>query len=114
MIAVVRTSQTVLLIVLAILVGHRPHALRVSNTTAKRDGVVPLFQELQRRNRFDSVWFLDGANHILRKLNEEGYLGPPSPKVLEAFEDPMKEIAIPKAAERALEALKNLYSQPVP
>jgi hypothetical protein len=37
-----------------------------------------------------------------------------SPKVLEAFEDPMKEIAILKTSERALEALKNLHSQPVP
>jgi len=62
LIAVVRTSQTILLTV---------------------------FQELQQGNRFDAVWFLDGAHHILRKLNEEGYLGPPSPKVLEAFEDPM-------------------------
>jgi hypothetical protein len=84
MIAVVRTSQTLLLIA---------------------------FQELQRRNRFDSVWFLDGVHHILRKLNEEGYLGPPSQKVLEAFEDPIKEIAIPKAAKKALEALKKPRSQ---
>ncbi|HUH97912.1 MAG TPA: HEAT repeat domain-containing protein [Anaerolineales bacterium] len=72
----------------------------------KRAAVVPLFQELQRGNRFGSIWFLEGVHHILRKLDEEGYLGPPSQKVLAAFEDPMKEIVIPRAAEKALEALK--------
>ena len=77
----------------------------------KRDSVVPLFQELQRGNRFESIWFLEGVHHILRKLDEEGYLGPPSQKVLEAFEDPMKEIAIPMAAEKALEALKKPRGQ---
>jgi len=80
----------------------------------KREGVVPLFRELQRAKRFDSVWFLDGVRHILRKLDEEGYLGPPAQKVLEAFEDSMKEIAIPKAAEKALEALKKPRSKPLP
>ena len=71
----------------------------------ERASVVPLFQELQHSNHFDSVWFLEGVQHILRKLNKEGYLGPPSQKVLQAFEDPVKEIAIPRAAEKALETL---------
>ncbi len=70
-----------------------------------RDGIIPLFRELQHSNRFDSAWFLDSVHHILRKLNEKGYLGPPSQKVLKAFEDPVKEIAIPEAAEKALETL---------
>ena len=70
-----------------------------------RDGIIPLFRELQHSNSFDSAWFLDSVHHILRKLNEKGYLGPPSQKVLKAFEDPVKEIAIPEAAEKALETL---------
>jgi HEAT repeat protein len=73
----------------------------------KRDSVVPLLQELQRKNRIKSVWFLEGAHHILRKLDAEGYLGLPLQKVLEAFNDSVKEIAVPEAAEKAMEALKN-------
>ena len=76
----------------------------------KRDVVFPLFQELLRKDRFDSVWFLEGAHHILRKLDNEGYLEPLWRKVLEAFDDPMKEIKIPEAAERALETLENPQS----
>ncbi len=74
----------------------------------KRETVIPLFRELQRKKRFDSLWFLEGVHHILRKLDEEGYLGPPSQKVLEAFDDPVKQIAIPVAAEKALESLGDL------
>jgi HEAT repeat protein len=74
----------------------------------KREVVFPLFQELLRKDRFDSVWFLEGAHHILRKLDQDGYLEPLSQKVLEAFDDPTKEITIPEAAEKALEMLKNL------
>jgi H+-transporting ATPase len=71
----------------------------------KRNAVVPLFLELQHSSRFGSAWFLEGVHHILRKLDEQGYLGPPSQKVLVAFKDPVKAIAIPTAAEKALEAL---------
>ena len=71
----------------------------------KRDVVIPLLQELQRSNRFNSVWFLEGARHVLRKLDEEGYLGMPSQKVLAAFADPVRIIAVPIAAEKATEAL---------
>lgn len=73
-----------------------------------RETVVPLFQELLKKDRFGSMWFLDGVHHILRKLDDEGYLGPPSQAVLKAFDDPVKEIAIPEAAEKALEMLKHL------
>ena len=72
----------------------------------KRESIIPLFQELEQKNRFDNIWFLDGVHHILRKLDEEGYLGPPSQKVLEAFEDPVREVVVPEAAEKALEALR--------
>jgi len=72
--------------------------------------LVPLFQELIQKDRFDSVWFLEGVHHILGKLDEKGYLGPVSQKVLEAFKEPVKEIAVPKAAEKALEALENIAS----
>ena len=58
-----------------------------------------------RKERFGSVWFLDSVHHILSKLDEKGYLAPPSQTVLEAFKDPVKEIAIPEAAEKALEVL---------
>jgi HEAT repeat protein len=71
----------------------------------KRDTVIPLLRELQEKNRFESLWFLESVHHVLRKLDEEGYLAPPSQKVLEAFSDPMQEIAIPEAAEKAFEAL---------
>ncbi len=70
-----------------------------------RETLVPLFQELLKKERFGSIWFLDSVHHILRKLDKEGYLAPPSQKVLVAFKNSMKEIAIPKAAEKALEAL---------
>ena len=71
----------------------------------ERDTLIPLFQELIRKERFGSVWFLDSVHHILSKLDEKGYLAPPSQGVLDAFKDPVKEIAIPEAAEKALEVL---------
>jgi HEAT repeat protein len=76
----------------------------------KRDALIPLFQELIQKDRFDSVWFLEGVHHILGKLDEKGYLGPASQKVLAAFKDPVKEIAVPKAAEKALEGFENIPS----
>ncbi len=72
----------------------------------KRASIIPLFQELQREKRFESVWFMEGVHHVLRKLDEIGYLGLPSQKVLEAFKNPSNEIAVPEAAEKALEALE--------
>ncbi len=74
----------------------------------KRESLIPLFRALRQSDRFDSMWFLDGIHHILRKLDEEGYLAPPSQQVLAAFDGPAREIAIPAAAEKALEALDNL------
>ena len=74
----------------------------------KRDALIPLFQALLQKDRLNSVWFLEGVHHILRKLDEKDYLGPASQKVLEAFKDPVKEIAVPEAAEKALEAFENL------
>ncbi len=71
----------------------------------RRESIIPLFRALWQSDRFDSVWFLEGIHHILRKLNEEGYLAPPSQQVLAAFDDPVREIAIPAAARKALEAL---------
>ena len=45
----------------------------------KRESVIPMFQALRNSDRFNSVsWSLEGTHHILRKLDEEGYLGPPS------------------------------------
>jgi HEAT repeat protein len=73
-----------------------------------RASIIPLFQELQHENRFESVWFMEGVHHILRKLDEIGYLGLPSQGVLEAFNHPSNEIAVPEAAEKALEALSDL------
>ena len=74
----------------------------------KRDALIPLFQALLQKDRLNSVWFLEGVHHILRKLDEKGYLGPASQKVLEAFKDPVKEIAVPEAAEKALEGFENI------
>lgn len=69
-----------------------------------RASLVPLLEELTKRERFGSAWFLDSVHHILKRMNEKGYLGP-SIEVLEALEGPYREETVPWAAERALELL---------
>ena len=70
----------------------------------KRIALVPLLKELQRKERFGSVIFLDSAHHVLRILNEEGCLGP-STDVLAAFDGPQRDVTIPWACLRTLEKL---------
>lgn len=77
-----------------------------SMTKMKRAALIPLLKELKLKKRFSSPRFLEGAHHILRLLNEEGYLGP-SVQVLEAFDATEREIAIPWTANKVLETLEH-------
>jgi HEAT repeat protein len=72
----------------------------------KRESLAPIFRELLKETRFGSEWFLEGVHHVLRTLDEEGYLAPPSQRVLRAFRDSMIKTAVPVAAEQALETLE--------
>jgi HEAT repeat protein len=69
-----------------------------------RDGLIPLLQGLERRS--SSVWFRDGAHHVLRALTLDGVAEEARP-VLEALEDIEPPVEVPIAAHEVLERLKN-------
>lgn len=56
---------------------------------------------------FDSLWLRQGAHHILHVLKDAGRLNQVEEKVFEALEDIEPTIAVPWAAEKALESLLN-------
>jgi hypothetical protein len=72
------------------------------------DCVIPLLREVIKPERYRSTQFLDSARHVMRKLSEKGYIRP-SIKVLEAFDSPNREAAVPWAAERLLEIMDPFY-----
>ncbi len=72
-------------------------------TQMGRESLLPLFRQLE--NRSDCVQLREGAHHILHCLNDDGVLDGPSLKVMEALESPDPAVAVPWAAEKAIDAL---------
>jgi hypothetical protein len=68
-----------------------------------RDALVPLLQGMETRS--DSIWFRDGAHHVLHSLVRDGTAGEAIP-VLEALENLEPCIEAPVAAYHALENLR--------
>jgi HEAT repeat protein len=68
-----------------------------------RDALVPLLRGLEGNS--DSIWFRDGAHHVLRSLIREGVADEAVP-VLEALEDLEPCIEAPIAAYHVLEDLR--------
>jgi hypothetical protein len=63
----------------------------------KREVVRPLLEELKKKERFSSRYFLDGTRHVFRKLQEQGHIGP-SAVILDAFDAVATDITIPMTA----------------
>jgi len=74
-----------------------------------RDAVVPLLQGLEGNS--DSIWFRDGAHHVLRSLIRDGVADEAIP-VLEALEDIQPAIEAPVAAYYALQDLRGRKRAP--
>ncbi|HEX9090589.1 MAG TPA: HEAT repeat domain-containing protein [Anaerolineales bacterium] len=55
----------------------------------------------------DSLWLRQGAHHILHVLKDSGKLSQAEEKVFEALEDVEPSVAVPWAAEKAIESLRN-------
>jgi hypothetical protein len=75
-IAVVQTSQTLLLIVLAFLVGLRPHTLRISNTKANAQARLRSFHSSNRSPlstiiKADMILVLDHRQIVERGKHNE-------------------------------------------
>ena len=68
-----------------------------------RDALVPLLRGLMSHS--DSIWFRDGAHHVLSDLTKEGVADDAIP-VLEALEDLEPRIEAPVAAYHVLEDLR--------
>jgi hypothetical protein len=68
-----------------------------------RDGLEALLLGLTKY--FDSIWFRQGAHHILRVLKKQNQLTQPSLEIIQALEGVEPEIAVPLAAEAAWEHL---------
>ena len=69
----------------------------------QRNSLRPLLQALTQR--FHSVWLREGAHHILHALKAEGRLTKSELKVFDALEGLEAEMAVPWAAEKALEEM---------
>lgn len=68
-----------------------------------RDALVPLLRGLEGNS--DSIWFRDGAHHVLRDLTREGVADEAIP-VLEALEDIEPRVEAPMAAYHVLQDLR--------
>ncbi len=68
-----------------------------------RDGLEPLLLALTRN--FNSIWFRQGAHHILNVLRKQNQLMQPCLDVIRALEEVEPEVAVPAAAESAWENL---------
>jgi HEAT repeat protein len=62
---------------------------------------------------FDSLWLRQGAHHILHVLKDAGKLNQAEEKVFEALEGMEPTVAVPWAAEKALEALRQKKDDPL-
>jgi len=56
---------------------------------------------------FDSLWLRQSAHHILLVMQDAGKLNEAEVKVFEALEDVESAVAVPWAAEKALESLRH-------
>ena len=70
----------------------------------RRDAIAPLLETLL--HDFDSVWLRQAAHHILHVFKDAGILNDAEEKVFEALEDVEPAMAVPWAAEKALESLR--------
>ena len=68
-----------------------------------RDALAPLLRGLEGNS--DSIWFRDGAHHVLRSLVKDGVADEAIP-VLEALEDIVPCVEAPIAAYHALQDLR--------
>lgn len=68
-----------------------------------REAAIPALLEGLICN-FDSLWLRQGAHHILHVLKDAGKLNQAEEKVFEALEGVEPTVAVPWAAEKALEA----------
>jgi len=68
-----------------------------------REALVPLLQGLE--NNFDSIWFRDGAHHVLHSLIRDGVADDAIP-VLEALENLEPCVEAPIAAYHVLQDLR--------
>ncbi len=73
---------------------------------ALRRAAIPALLEGLRRD-FDSLWLRQGAHHIFHVLKDAGKLTQPEEKVFEALEEIEPAVAVPWAAEKALESLRH-------
>lgn len=71
-----------------------------------RSTVRPLLEGLTRN--FSSVWFREGAHHVLHLLKDKGRLYQFEVKVLEALEGFAPDVEVPWAAKSALDALDKM------
>jgi len=71
----------------------------------RRDAIPPLLETLIRD--FDSLWLRQAAHHILHVFKDAGILIEAEEKVFEALEDVEPAMAVPWAAEKALESLRH-------
>jgi HEAT repeat protein len=73
---------------------------------ALRRGTIPALLEALVCD-FDSLWLRQGAHHILHVLKDAGKLNQTEEKVFEALEDVEPAVAVPWAAEKALESQRH-------
>lgn len=71
-----------------------------------RSAVRPLMEGLTRN--FSSVWFREGAHHVLHVWKDKGRLYPFEIKVLEALEGIAPDVEVPWAAKAAIDALDEI------
>jgi HEAT repeat protein len=71
----------------------------------RRDAIPPLLEALM--HDADSLWLRQSAHHILHVMKDAGKLNEAEGKVFEALEDVEPAVAVPWAAEKALESLRH-------
>jgi HEAT repeat protein len=70
-----------------------------------RKALIPLLSALTKRD--DSLWLREGAHHVIHDLMREDLKAVFSP-ILDAIEKPQGKLAVPLAAETALNELKKI------
>jgi HEAT repeat protein len=70
-----------------------------------RKALIPLLSALTKRG--DSLWLREGAHHVIHDLMREDLKAVFGP-VLDAIEKPEGKLAVPLAAEKALDELKKI------
>jgi len=73
-----------------------------------RKALIPLLAAMSKKG--ESLWLREGAHHIIHDLMREDLKGVFGP-VLEAIEKPEGKLAVPLAADKAMEELKRILKQ---